>query len=516
MTVRDKWLLGVTITLTGLAIFLPAGGMFWLLNALPLLMIVYFTYASSSFRRFFSVGPVIIVIIVLALGGGILLWGLLAVIYWIALVGLILALFPTALNILATYFCVRYLPTSKSWKFALAVPISILLGLNFRLPAIHEMLRPDLASDTVIKRQLVLSPDDALSVESDVKEWKLRPWVFDTATIRANAVPNVWWDGPKMLVEGVEQSLLDSQVPFKTGGDSRKRLVIHSREEGNHLIFDAAILENGETIAHTHSRKRVRFLLENTDSGKRSLSDPLMRVSYLLYGNVWNILLNLLDHMSDQDAAIYEGITKYRLLRPFIEKAVVFDKSRQSHQHYELKVLVDPFSALNQDVQYLCQYTFGGGQSDRTFHFSNGNRFTISRNSMDYIEFETQDGAKKRIPNTVGFYITRVLCQKDRAVILGREQADNRLDKGVKVAWLNSRGAQLADGVINLPTYDTEIYREVGSAGLKGDCLLLNIRVQQGRYQDSRGKRENVGYQACPLVSPRRQETSSTSRPSQT
>lgn len=491
MTVRDKWLLGVTVLLTTLAIFLPDGGIFVLLNVIPVTLLVYLSYTSTLVRQLLKASPIIIVLMLIS--GG-LLFALAAVIFWVMLVELILLLFPTALNIVATYFVIRFLPTTTARKLVLSVPISILLGLNLRLPVVYEVLSSHFNDNTVIQRQALLSPNEVLSVESDTKEWRLRPWVFDIATVRANALPNVWWHGPQIVTENMEQSLLNSQIPFRIRDNSSKtHLIIRSHEEGNHLIFNAAIVENGETIAYTQVKKRFRFLFEDVASGKRSLSDPYMRMSYLLYGNVWNVIFNYLD-------GIHSESSKLRLLQPFVEKAVAADKSAVTQLSYGLAELADPFSNVVPNEQTLCYFTFN---DDRTLTFANGTKVTAHKLTagLGPLIFETSDGVKKQISNTESFHLSRAICQNAGMVIIGSERGDNRLDNGIKVAWLNNHGVPIAETVIHLPNIDAEINRSLFGAERRGDCILLNISVQEGKYHKNGAAEEFLGYEACPLKS---------------
>lgn len=494
MSTSDKLLLGNTVLLCILAITLSETGILILLNAIPVVIFIYFAQASPSFRATLKLSPIVIALLLLS--GG-LLWALAAVIFWVLLIELVLYLFPTVLNLVATYFAVRYLPISKIKKIALVLPISILLGINLRLPAMYEVFASRIVDDTTIQKQLMLSPDETLTVESDSQEWRFRLGTFDTAKISVNAIPNVSWHGPQIVVENLEQSLLNSEISFKIGSLSRKHLNIQSHEEGNFRVFDATILEDGKAIAHTHSKKRIRFMLEDVSTGKRSLSDPLMRLSYLLSANVWSVVLDVLEQSIIHDA----NGTQDRLLEQFLAKAVVLDKSKLPHQQFVLSELANPFQSVTATDSVLCHFSFGGPPTIREFRFNEGEKVTASQRGLGrvFLVFETSEGIKKQIADKDNFKITKAICNNDGVVVIGFEMADNSLDKGIKAAWYSTHGVLQAETSINLPSHDTEIYRRVFEAVPKGNCILLNVSIQKGRYFRSGAEEEFIGYEVCPL-----------------
>ena len=481
----DKHLFVGTSFLTLYFLLAPNALIDILIFSIPTLAILTACFYAIKSQNTVGIILIIVAVVGIAVSESGLLLGTLAIVS-MPIMWFVIQLLPTFVNFVISYGVTKALIANDMWKILVFVLISILLGFNVKVPyLISDYIDRD---EMNITKQLIILPNEFLSIETNETDWPTRPWLFTTPPPHFK-----YWSfkGVKPLFvsrENIENTLSIAQIPYNLAIGSKNILRLDVNSSSDKLIISASVIDQGQVAATLKLSRRLRFPLEFPRGAEEPSATFFERLGYLLHSNIWN---HILDKTPSNDSAMYHYAQEYSVLAEFIKKAA----STKGHQKnintnfYEAVLEDTPLSSYlsNKELKLLPQSCSG-----KKFTFKDGNTIEFINKK---IEFRGMDGTTRSIKllrSENKQYLGKRTCLSDRMLIV--EPIKQKQRKYITGIVLNSKGEIFEKIHIYLPKDNNKKSSYLNYIRYQDQCFALSIQERGRDYYNPQDKK----YVACP------------------
>lgn len=301
--------------------FLPSS---IILYATPLCLVF-----ASSFWMTKNVQKSFLIVIIFSVFAALLfpIIGLFALLLFMFPLIFLISIWPTAINIMASYWLCKVSGITGYARFSLFVAISLFLGFNSRIPSMFEDI---VGQSKMIESTRVLSvaSDKGLIVTGDIEPiaYLATPFDYLSAT-GSEGCMCFYWEQPRIIKEDVLQYLSVNGIPHLVSNLTPKNqssLSVSVKESGGIAFADYFLQDESGRTASLKLKKRKKYPLEpDFTTEQLDINSPYARFQYVAHSNMWNFFVY----------ALY-SISKYQnpnplALKPFIEAKIKVKESRQ-------------------------------------------------------------------------------------------------------------------------------------------------------------------------------------------
>jgi len=289
------------------------------------------------------------------------LYGLAAALTGLIAVLIVLSAFPTIINIIFTYLILKYSPLSGIGKIILFLPLSLMLGISFKIGEIANVYFNDKIQITTTSR-LLLEAGESISVQGD-ESWVLRESPFDSVSFQGGG-DTVRLHNIKLFNLNLKEAVQSTMLPINTKQKSPKKIVFSSDSTGRNNFSVKILNGNTETARLTYNQK-LDYLLEkdNTELEKR--------IGFLVYGSIWGHLLRHYSNSTNEQA----GLTRVKVIEFLKENIKDRDGGIKTDVLTPILIDEDNTSVKSGRPFYLERCINVDDNRYNIYEFKNGDRF---------------------------------------------------------------------------------------------------------------------------------------------
>ncbi len=225
---------------------------------------------------------------------------------------ILVTILPTILNLGFSIFIglILYKKTRANKYLCMLIGLlaSIIIGLNFRIPIVFEMLLNP-REEVKIYKTIEKSNVKFLKISTDLNEIVFLKKPFSTIGIGGNeGCMCLYYTYPKNNEFNVKNTFLSNDIPITFSQESEYTAHIRNTSKSRHILDLSIEIFNQGRLISSANKKFIKSFPVSEKIERRNSESIEKLFLYLLQGNFWNYLLNHFPSLCEQTNILDELI----------------------------------------------------------------------------------------------------------------------------------------------------------------------------------------------------------------